>query len=212
MDIILEPLAGFVVGIVASLGYFGILAFMTIESSFIPFPSEIIVPPAAFLAQQGEMNIFLVVFAGIVGSLLGATINYVLAITLGRKIVYSLAKHRFAKILLINEEKLAKAEKYFLKYGNVSTFICRFVPGVRQLVSIPAGFSKMNFKSFIFYTSLGSGIWVIILAALGWFFGANQELLMRYYKEISLFFILLFVVFLVFVFIRRNNNRAKPLK
>lgn len=212
MDIFLEPLAGFVVGVVASLGYFGILAFMTVESSFIPFPSEIVIPPAAFLAQQGEMNIFLVVFSGIVGSLLGATINYVLALTLGRKIIYSLSKHKFAKILLINEEKLAKAEKYFLKYGNASTFICRFVPGVRQLVSIPAGFSKMNFKSFILYTSLGSGIWVAILAVLGWFFGANQELLSKHYSEISIFFILLFIVFLVFVFIRRDGNRTKPLK
>lgn len=206
MDILLEPLAGFVVGAVASLGYFGVLAFMAVESSFIPFPSEIVIPPAAFLAQQGEMNIFLVVLAGIAGSLLGASINYVLALTLGRKIIYSLAKHRFAKILLINEEKLAKAEKYFLRYGNISTFICRFVPGVRQLVSIPAGFSKMDFKSFVFYTSLGSGIWVIILAALGWFFGANQELLARYYSEISIFFIIIALVFVVFIILKGKNR------
>lgn len=204
MDIILEPLAGFVVGVVASLGYFGILAFMTVESSFVPFPSEIIIPPAAFLAQQGEMNIFLVVLSGIIGSLLGATINYVLALTLGRKIIYGLSKHKFAKILLINEEKLAKAEKYFLKYGNVSTFICRFVPGVRQLVSIPAGFSKMDFKSFVFYTSLGSGIWVAVLAVLGWFFGANQELLSKYYSEISIFFIIIALLFALFMILKKK--------
>ncbi|MBU4030811.1 DedA family protein [Patescibacteria group bacterium] len=204
---ILESLANFVVDAVASLGYWGIAFFMAVESSFIPFPSEIIIPPAAYLAQQGEMNIFLVILAGTVGSLLGALINYFLALTLGRKVIYGLARSRFAKFFLINEEKLEKAEKYFLKYGNSSTLICRFVPGVRQLVSIPAGFSKMNFKSFIFYTSLGSGIWVIILAALGWFFGANQELLARYYKEISLFFILVFFVFIVFIIFRKNNNK-----
>ena len=207
MDILLESFAGFVVGAVASLGYFGVLAFMTIESSFIPFPSEIVIPPAAYLAQQGQMNIFLVVLAGIVGSLLGAIINYVLALTLGRKIIYSLAKHRFAKVLLINEEKLVKAEKYFLQYGDISTFICRFVPGARQLVSIPAGFSKMNFKSFVFYTSLGSGIWVLILAALGWFFGSNQELLARYYSEISIFFVFIFFAFILFIIIRKNNKK-----
>jgi len=204
---ILESLANFVVDAVASLGYWGIAFFMAVESSFIPFPSEIIIPPAAYLAQQGEMNIFLVILAGVIGSLLGALINYFLALTLGRKVIYGLARSRFAKFFLINEEKLEKAEKYFLKYGNSSTLICRFVPGVRQLVSIPAGFSKMNFKSFIFYTSLGSGIWVIILAALGWFFGANQELLARYYKEISLFFILVFFVFIVFIIFRKNNNK-----
>ena len=206
MDILLESFAGFVVGAVASLGYFGVLAFMTIESSFIPFPSEIVIPPAAYLAQQGQMNIFLVVLAGIVGSLLGAIINYVLALTLGRKIIYSLAKHRFAKVLLINEEKLVKAEKYFLKYGDISTFICRFVPGARQLVSIPAGFSKMNFKSFVFYTSLGSGIWVLILATLGWFFGANQEALSKYYSEISIFFVIIAVVFVVFIILKGKNR------
>ena len=209
MDAFLSATALFVINIISTIGYAGIIIFMAIESSFVPFPSEIIIPPAAYLAQQGEMNIFLVVLAGIIGSLLGAVINYVLAFTLGRKVIYGLAKHRFAKILLINEEKLAKAEKYFLKYGNSSTFICRFVPGVRQLVSIPAGFSKMNFKSFVFYTSLGSGLWVIILAALGWFFGSNQEALAGYYKEISLFFTFVFLAFMLFVFIKKNNKKLR---
>ncbi|MEA2113233.1 MAG: DedA family protein [Patescibacteria group bacterium] len=204
MDIFLESLVSFVINIVASLGYLGIAAFMAVESSFIPFPSEIIVPPAAYLAQQGQMNIFLIILAGIVGSLLGAIINYVLALTLGRKVIYSLANRKFAKILLINEEKMAKAEKYFLRYGNSSTFICRFVPGVRQLVSIPAGFSKMNFKSFVFYTSLGSGIWVLILAALGWFFGSNQEALSKHYSEISIFLVAAALIILAVVIARKR--------
>lgn len=197
-------LASLVTSIILKIGYWGVVALMTIESSFIPFPSEIIVPPAAYLAQQGQFNIYLVIIAGIVGSLLGALINYYLARTLGRKIIYALAGKKFSKFLLINPEKLAQAEKYFLKYGNISTFIGRLVPWVRQLISIPAGFSKMNLKRFIFYTSLGSGIWIIVLAVLGYTFGSNQELLAGYYEEISLFFIILALVIVIGIIIKRR--------
>jgi len=197
-------LASLVTSIILKIGYWGVVALMTIESSFIPFPSEIIVPPAAYLAQQGQFNIYLVIIAGIAGSLLGALINYYLARTLGRKIIYALARKKFSKFLLINPEKLVKAEKYFLKYGNVSTFIGRLVPWARQLISIPAGFSKMNLKRFIFYTSLGSGIWVIILAVLGYAFGSNQELLAGYYEEISLFFIILALIIVIGIIIKRK--------
>ncbi|MBL7155399.1 MAG: DedA family protein [Candidatus Portnoybacteria bacterium] len=197
-------LASLVTSIISKIGYGGVVVLMTIESSFIPFPSEIIVPPAAYLAQQGQFNIYLVIIAGITGSLLGALINYYLAYTLGRKIIYALAGKKFSKFLLINPEKLVRAEKYFLKYGNVSTFIGRLVPWVRQLVSIPAGFSKMNLKKFIFYTSLGSGTWVIILAVLGYTFGSNQELLAEYYNEISLFFIILALIIVIGIIIKRR--------
>jgi len=146
----------------SKIGYFGVAFLMTIESSFVPFPSEVVILPAAYLSQQGEMNIIFVILAGIFGSLFGATINYILAFTLGRKLVYSLANSKFAKILLISEQKIIKAEQYFLKYGNIATFVGRLVPAIRQLISIPAGFSKMNFKKFIFYTFLGSGIWTNI--------------------------------------------------
>ncbi len=206
MHIILESLTGFVVNIVASLGYFGITIFMTVESSFVPFPSEIIIPPAAYLAQQGEMNIFLVVLFGVIGSVLGALINYFLARTLGRKVIYFLADHNFLKILLINKEKIVKAEQCFLKYGNVSTLIGRFVPAVRQLISIPAGFSKMHLGNFVFYTSLGSFVWVAILAALGYAFGANQEALAGYYREISLFFVVFALVLVIFTIIKRKTK------
>jgi len=157
-------LLSLVSSIISKIGYYGIFILITIESSFIPFPSEIVIPPAAYLAQQGEMNIFLVILAGIIGSLLGALINYFLAYTLGRKVVYSLVNLKIFRFLLINKNKVIKAEKYFIKYGNFSTFMGRFIPAVRQLISIPAGFSKMNLKNFILYTSLGSGIWVIVLA------------------------------------------------
>ncbi len=197
-------LASLVTSIILKIGYWGVAALMTIESSFIPFPSEIIVPPAAYLAQQGQFNIYLVIIAGIAGSLLGALINYYLAYTLGRKIIYALASKKFSKFLLINPEKMVQAEKYFLKYGNISTFIGRLVPWARQLISIPAGFSKMNLKKFLFYTSLGSGIWVIILAVLGYTFGSNQELLAGYYKEISTFFIILALIIVVGIIIKRR--------
>ena len=169
-----------------NLSYIDIIALMTIESSFIPFPSEIVIPPAAFMASQGEMNIFLVILAGIFGSLIGATINYYLAFYFGRAVIYKIADSKIFALLLINSKKIEKAEKFFLKYGNISTFIGRLIIAVRQLISIPAGFSKMNFKSFIFYTSLGSGLWVIILAILGYVFGANKEVLINNYKILSL--------------------------
>lgn len=191
------------------IGYVGIVLLMTIESSFIPFPSEIVIPPAAFLAQQGQMNIILVILAGIIGSLIGATINYFLAFSLGRKMIYFLANKKIAKMLLINEKKLQYAEKYFLRYGNFSTFLGRLIPAVRQLISIPAGLSRMNFKKFILYTALGSGLWTIVLAILGYAFGANQELLGHYYSKISLFFVLVGGVLLIILIYNQRKRRFK---
>ena len=196
MDILLTTIASWGTSIIGKIGYWGIMSLMTIESSFIPFPSEIIIPPAAYLASQNQMNIYLIILAGIIGSLIGALINYYLALFLGRKIIYS----------FISSNKLDKSEKYFLKYGNISTFIGRLVPGIRQLISVPAGFSKMKLSSFIFYTSLGSGIWVIILAILGYSFGSNQEMLEKYYSEISWFFIFFAIVFVISIIIK---NRIK---
>ena len=190
-----------------ALGYWGIVLLMMIESSFVPFPSEIIIPPAAFLAAKGDFNIILVVLAGIVGSLIGASINYLLARYLGRVVVYSLVDKKLAKLILLNRKKLEQAEKFFLKYGNSSTFIGRLVPAIRQLISIPAGFSKMKFRDFILYTFLGAGAWVIILAWLGYMFGANQEALGNYYKEISLFFISVFIIFISYIIYKNYKVR-----
>ncbi len=156
----------------ADLGYLGILFLMTVESSFIPFPSELAIPPAAYLAYQGEMNIYLVVLFGILGSLIGALINYYLAFFLGRPIIYSLTEKKWAKVFLISSKKIEKAERYFLKYGEASTFIGRLIPVIRQLISLPAGFTKMKLRPFIIYTTLGAGIWVIVLAVIGYGDGA----------------------------------------
>ncbi len=206
MEFIFGTIIDWGLNLILEIGYLGITLLITIESSFIPFPSEIVIPPAAYLAQQGEMNIFLVILAGIIGSLLGALINYFLAYTLGRKVVYSLVNLKIFRFLLINKEKVVKAEEYFLKYGNFSTFMGRFIPAVRQLISIPAGFSKMNLKNFILYTSLGSGIWVIVLAILGYCFGSNKELIAKYYEYISISFIVLSIILIVGIVIKKNKK------
>lgn len=191
----------------AKMGYWGIVFLMAIESSFIPLPSEIVIPPAAYLASKGAMNIYLVVLAGVVGSIIGAFFNYVLAMTLGRKLVFTLAGHPYAKYFLINEEKIIKAEKYFLDHGSVSTFIGRLLPAVRQLISIPAGLARMDLKKFFFFTFLGSGIWTIILAILGYVFGANQDLLLEYYHEISLFLIAIGFLFVAYLFYNKKSKK-----
>jgi len=189
-----------------SIGYLGVFLLMTIESSFIPFPSEIVISPAAFLAAQGEMNIYLIVIFGILGSLVGASVNYFLARWLGRPIVYALVEKKWAKWFLLSTPKLEKAEKQFREYGGISTFLGRLVPAVRQLISIPAGFAKMNFWKFLFYTFLGSSFWVVVLALLGYFFGANEAVLKNYYSEISLGLI---VIVLLVVFFFLLNKRRK---
>lgn len=207
----MEAFIGFLLSLTENLGYFGVYLLMTVESSFVPFPSEIVVPPAAYLAYQGKMNIFLVVFFGILGSLSGATINYFLARYLGRTVVFSLVKTKIAKIFLITESKIQKAEDYFLKYGSTSTFLGRLIPAIRQLISLPAGFSKMKFHSFIFYTFLGSGLWVVILALLGYYLGANEELLRKYYSEITLLTIGI-VIFVILIIVSRwlfLKNKSK---
>jgi membrane protein DedA with SNARE-associated domain len=196
----------FLLSITADIGYLGIVFLMAIESSFIPFPSEIVIPPAAYLAALGEMNIFFVIASGILGSLLGAVLNYYLAFTLGRKIIYALVNKKIAKLFLLDEHKLRKAEEYFIANGKASTFIGRLVPAIRQLISIPAGFSQMKLREFVFFTFLGSGLWTIILAVLGYFFGAQQEVLNQYYKEISIFAILVGIGFVIYLFRRSRRE------
>jgi membrane protein DedA with SNARE-associated domain len=178
-----------------NISYLTIFLLMAIEGSFIPFPSEVVIPPAAWKAAQGDLNVFLVVISGTLGALFGSLINYYLGYYLGRKLVYSFADTRLARMLLITPEKIEKAEHYFVKHGRSSTFIGRLVPGVRQLISIPAGLAKMPIKDFILFTLLGAGIWNIILAAMGYFLYSQQELLHLYYKELSYAMLVLGVLF-----------------
>ena len=152
------------------LNYWTITLLMAIESSFIPFPSEVVVPPAAYKAAGGnsELNVYLVVLFATIGANIGALINYTLAYYVGRPIVYKFANSRFGHMCLIDEAKVKHAEVYFDNHGALSTFIGRLIPAVRQLISIPAGLSKMKLTTFLLYTTLGAGIWNITLAAIGY--------------------------------------------
>ena len=152
------------------LNYWTITILMTIEGSFIPFPSEVVVPPAAYKAAvTGEMNVVLVVLFATLGANFGALINYYLAKWLGRPIVYKFANSRFGHICLIDEAKVQRAEEYFDKHGALSTFIGRLIPAVRQLISIPAGLARMSVGKFLIYTTLGAGIWNMVLATIGYY-------------------------------------------
>lgn len=185
----IRELAQDLVDLIFDWGYLGIFILMTIESSFIPFPSEIVLIPAGYLASTGEMRLDMIMLSGLGGSLVGALINYYLALTLGRKI---LAK--YGKYFFIKENALDKMDRYFEKHGPISTFIGRLIPGIRQLISIPAGLSRMNLTLFSLYTSLGAGIWALILVALGYFIGENQELIDTYLKQIIVVVIITLVL------------------
>lgn len=161
--------AGFFQWFVENANYWFVFIFMVIESSFIPFPSEVVVPPAAYLAcTRDDMNVFGIVMVATAGAIVGALINYYLSLWIGRPLVYKFANSRFGHACLINPEKVEKAEKYFDRHGAVSTFIGRLIPAVRQLISIPAGLARMNVLMFIIFTGLGALVWNAVLAGLGW--------------------------------------------
>ena len=165
---------------VENANYLFVFLFMTIESSFIPFPSEVVVPPAAYLActntgAGGDMNIFMVVVMATLGAVCGAFINYFLALWVGRPIVYAFADSKFGHACLIDRQKVDKAEAYFDKHGAVSTFVGRLIPAIRQLISIPAGLSKMNIGVFALFTALGALVWNAILAGLGYWLSLHVK-------------------------------------
>lgn len=186
IDALLQPLvifdaAAFFDWFVNNATYLFVFVFMVIESSFVPFPSEVVVPPAAYLAvQKGDMNILLVVLVATAGALVGALINYVLALLIGRPVVYAFANSRLGHACLIDAAKVEKAEVYFDKHGAISTFIGRLIPAVRQLISIPAGIARMNIWAFSLYTSLGALLWNGILAGLGWWLAQHVTLSQLY--------------------------------
>jgi len=161
-----------IVDMVSQFGYLGIFIMMFLESTFFPFPSEVAMIPAGILSAQGDMNLIIAIIVGTAGSLSGALFNYFLARKYGRKGVL-----KFGKYFLFNEEKLEKMEKFFVEHGSFSTFVARLIPGVRQLVSLPAGLSKMNLGKFALHTTLGAGLWVVVLALFGYFIGKNDEYL-----------------------------------
>lgn len=159
------------------LNYWTVMLLMAIESSFIPFPSEIVVPPAAYMvAEKGDMNLALVVLSATIGANIGALINYAIAYFVGRPVVYKFANSKIGHLCLIDEAKVIKAEEFFAKHGAISTFIGRLIPAVRQLISIPAGLAKMKMLPFLLYTTLGAGIWNLILALAGYYMQSIMSL------------------------------------
>jgi membrane protein DedA with SNARE-associated domain len=191
----------------ANMNYFTITFLMAIESSFIPFPSEVVIPPAAWKAAQGDLNFWLVLFFGTLGALIGALFNYYFAKFLGQRLIYAFADTRFAHMCMIDRSSIEKAEKYFVKHGKSSTFIGRLVPGIRQLISLPAGLASMPMKPFIFYTVLGSGLWNLILAVMGYYLYSQKALLKLYYNELSLLMLGLGVGFIVYLIIKNRKTK-----
>ena len=200
-----------------NLNYWTVTLLMTIESSFIPFPSEVVVPPAAWLASTGssDLNIYLVVLFATLGACLGALVNYYLALWLGRPIIYKFVNSRVGHMCLLDEEKLKHAEIYFEKHGSVSTLVGRLIPAVRQLISIPAGLSRMKIGKFILFTSLGAGVWNVVLAVIGWSLAkvpgiqTKEQLLERVneYSHIIGYSILAVVVVVLAVLIYKGTRK-----
>lgn len=201
-----------------NLNYWTITLLMAIESSFIPFPSEIVVPPAAYNAAAGELNIYLVVLFATLGACMGALINYGLALWIGRPLVYKFADSRLGHLLLLSGEKIEHAEKYFRDHGIVSTLVGRLIPAVRQLISIPAGLAKMKLHVFLLFTAIGAGLWNAVLAALGYFLHRvvpKEELIPtveKYSHEIGLGIVIVVVLVIAYFVLRAIIKKRKASK
>ena len=159
----------FISSLLSNLNYGTILFLMLLESTVVPVPSEFVVTPAAYHAAGGHLDVFLVIFFATIGADLGASINYVVAYYVGRPVIYRFANSKWGKMCLLNQEKVEKSEKYFDDHGIVATLTGRLIPGIRHLISIPAGLAKMNYWKFLLYTTIGAGVWHGILASLGWY-------------------------------------------
>jgi membrane protein DedA with SNARE-associated domain len=198
----IHEIANTIVSYIGDMGYLGIFLLMFLESTFFPFPSEIIMIPAGYLAYQGEMNIYIIILVGILGSVLGALLNYYLAMFFGRKFIL-----KYGKYFFIKEETLDKLESFFAKHGEISTFTGRLIPGIRQLISLPAGLARMNIVKFSFYTAIGAGIWVVVLVAVGYLVGSNEALISEYLKSATLIALVSVVLIIIFYIVRNKKRR-----
>ncbi len=202
----LHDIAAYLVETVGSMGYAGIFLLMFLESTFFPFPSEVIMVPAGYLAYKGEMNLLFAILFGIAGSVAGALFNYYIAMHFGRAFLL-----RYGKFVGIKEETLEKLERFFRTHGEISTFNGRLIPGIRQLISLPAGLARMHLGKFALYTALGAGIWVVVLVAIGYLIGSNETLISRYLHTATL--IALVAVMLISLFyLVRHKRRQKLLE
>ena len=180
----MQEIVNFLVDSIGQMGYFGIFTLMFLESSFFPFPSEVVMIPAGYLAFKGEMNLVLVLISGVLGSLAGAWFNYILALKFGRNLLSKIVSHK----------KLDKLEEFFTNHGHISTFTGRLIPGIRQYISFPAGLAKMDSIKFTIYTILGAGIWIMVLTLLGYFIGQNEQLIHSYLNGIIVTTMILIII------------------
>lgn len=197
----------------AHMNYASITALMTIESSFIPFPSEVVIPPAAFVAGNPDsvlcvsgnypLDVLIIVLFGTLGAMIGAIINYYLSVWLGRPIIYKFADSKLGHLCLLSGEKIQQAEVYFRDHGNMSTFIGRFIPGIRQLISIPAGLARMKMGPFLLYTFLGAFIWNIVLALLGYLAAGQMDTIKNYSHELSVAIVILLMIAVAYFIIKK---------
>jgi membrane protein DedA with SNARE-associated domain len=194
-----------------NMNYFSITALMAAESSILPVPSEMVIPPAVYVAMEpgSDLNIFLIILFGTLGAMIGASFNYIMSMWLGRLVIYKFADSKVGRLLMLSSDKIKKSEKFFNDHGKTSTFIGRLIPVVRHLISIPAGLAKMNYLSFLLYTFLGAGLWNIILAVLGYFAGKNRELIETYSHELSYGFLVVGVILTIWLIrksVRKKNK------
>lgn len=202
----MHELVSWLVSTIGALGYPGIFLLMAMESSVFPVPSELVMPPAGYLAHQGQMNIWVAILCGTIGSLFGAYVNYFAAHFLGRPLVL-----KYGKYVWITEKKFARVESFFKDHGEVSTFIGRLLPVVRHLISLPAGLAGMNHVKFSLYTLLGAAIWVTILTFIGYFIGANQSLIMEYSHQAVIGVVVVSIVIIVF-YVRAHKKKKAVMK
>lgn len=193
------------------MNYATVTALMAVESSFIPFPSEIIIPPAAYVAVDGDSDMTIpgIVLFGTLGALIGAFVNYLLALWLGRPVIYAFADSRAGRLLLLSGEKIQKAEAYFNAHGKVSTLVGRLIPGIRQLISIPAGLARMPLGAFTLYTCLGAALWNVVLALLGYLAHGSKDLIHRYSSELSAVLVAITVLFLIYLTVKYVVRKKK---
>ena len=206
---LISSLIEWFVGLIGDIGYFGIFLGMTIESSFIPFPSEVVLPPAGVLVARGEMSFIIVLIVAILGSLAGACINYLIGLHFGRRITNSLIR-KYGKFLFLSESSLQKSDYYFKNHGSITTFTGRLLPAIRQLISLPAGFARMPLGKFTLYTALGSGIWSAILIYVGVIYGENKSSIDNFLGSATLWFIVgIIILILIYFYLHIRKTRLK---
>ncbi|HKK01192.1 MAG TPA: DedA family protein [Desulfuromonadales bacterium] len=200
-----QQIVTWIVDTVGQWGYPGIVMLMFLESSFFPFPSEVVVAPAGYLASQGQMSLGMVIASGIAGSVFGALFNYWLAVRWGRPFF-----ERYGRYFLVSSKTLDAADRFFARHGHISTLVGRLLPGIRQYISLPAGLARMNLALFTIFTALGAGIWVAVLALAGYFFGKNEQMLMSRVHDMGLGLVGLCLVLVIgyLVFQRRRARRV----